>query len=166
MALLSHPLFQRPAIVRVRSALASRPVLGIGYAVAAALTSLAILLAAYPPVVGPLGPLSRVILMVLGLNLALILGLLAAVSLRIVALLRVRAQDAGARLHLRFVWLFSLAALVPALVIAIFYGVLVNQGVERWFSDRARTRNRSSHRVRRPAWRPAPGQGRHRCSLM
>ena len=139
MALLSHPLFQRPAIVRVRSSLASRPVLGIGYAVAAALTSLAILLAAYPPVVGPLGPLSRVILMVLGLNLALILGLLAAVSVRIFALLRVRAQDAGARLHLRFVWLFSLAALVPALVIAIFYGVLVNQGVERWFSDRVQT---------------------------
>ena len=137
--MLLHPLFQHPAIGRVRSVLASRPVLGIGYGVAAALTSLAILLAAYPPVVGPLGPLSRVILMVLGLNLVLILGLLAAVSLRIVALLRVRAQDAGARLHLRFVWLFSLAALVPALVIAIFYGVLVNQGVERWFSDRVQT---------------------------
>ena len=117
----------------------SRPVLGIGYGIAAGLTSLAILLAAYPPQVGPLGPLSRGILMVLGLNMVLILGLLAAVSLRIVALLRVRAKDAGARLNLRFVWLFSLAALAPALVIAIFYGVLVNQGVERWFSERVQT---------------------------
>jgi two-component system nitrogen regulation sensor histidine kinase NtrY len=139
MALLTHPAFGHPVFARARNALRSRVVLGIGYGVASGLTGLAILLAASPPSEGPLGPISRVILTVLGLNLVLILGLVAAVSLRILELLNARSSDAGARLHVRFVRLFALAALVPALVIFVFYGVLVSRGVDNWFSERVQT---------------------------
>jgi len=139
MALLTHPAFRHPALGRIRSALQSRLVLGVGYGVAASLTGLAILLAASPPAKGPLGPASQLILTVLGFNLILILGLIVAVSLRIVDLLRARSHDAGARLHVRFVRLFALAALVPALVVFVFSGVLVSQGVEKWFSERVQT---------------------------
>ncbi|MDP2116817.1 MAG: PAS domain-containing sensor histidine kinase, partial [Brevundimonas sp.] len=45
-----------------------------------------------------------------------------------------RRTDAGARLHLRFVTLFSMVALVPAVLIALVFGVLVNRGVDQWFS--------------------------------
>lgn len=47
-----------------------------------------------------------------------------------------RAAATGARLHLRFVTLFSLAALAPALIVAAFLGVTFTQGMERWFSQR------------------------------
>ena len=47
-----------------------------------------------------------------------------------------RAAATGARLHVRFVTLFSLAALVPAIVVAAFLGFTFTQGLERWFSQR------------------------------
>ncbi|MCA8885436.1 MAG: PAS domain-containing sensor histidine kinase [Hyphomonadaceae bacterium] len=47
-----------------------------------------------------------------------------------------RAAATGARLHLRFVTLFSLAALAPAIIVAVFLGVTFTQGMERWFSQR------------------------------
>jgi two-component system nitrogen regulation sensor histidine kinase NtrY len=139
MALLTHHAFRHPVVIGLRTALQSRLVLGVGYGVAASLTGLAILLAASPPTEGPLGPASQLILTVLGFNLVLILGLITVVSLRILDLLRARSHDAGARLHVRFVRLFALAALVPALVVFVFSGVLVSQGVEKWFSQRVQT---------------------------
>lgn len=139
MASPAQFVLQHPALGRIRAALRSRIVLGVGYGVAAALTILAILLAASPPEEGPVGPLSRLILAVLGFNLLIILGLLAAVALRLSELLRARSHDAGARLHVRFVWLFALAALAPAFVVFVFSGVLVSQGVDKWFSERVQT---------------------------
>ena len=117
-------------------ALQSRPVLGVGYGVAAVLTGVAILLAASPPSTGPLGPASDLILTVLGFNLVLILALTLIVFLRLGALLDARERDPGARLQVRFVTLFALAAVAPAVVVALFYGVLVSRGVDSWFSAR------------------------------
>jgi len=85
------------------------------------------------------GPATQAILSVLGFNLVLILSLTVLVALRFLALLRAREIDAGARLHLRFVTLFAVAAVAPAVVVALFYGVLVNRGVENWFSQRVQT---------------------------
>jgi two-component system nitrogen regulation sensor histidine kinase NtrY len=124
---------------RVWQAVQSRTVLGCGYGLAAALTGLAILLAASPPAVGPLGPASSLILTVLGFNMVLILALTGVVALRFITLLNARDSDAGARLQLRFVTLFALAAVAPAVVVALFYGVLVSRGVEDWFSRRVQT---------------------------
>ena len=109
--------------------------LGAGYAVAALLTGVAILLAASPSVAGAAWP-SQLILTVLGLNLVLILALTLVVALRFGELLDARDRDPGARLQLRFVTLFALAAVAPAVVVALFYGVLVNHGVDDWFSKR------------------------------
>ena len=127
-----------PLLARLRRAGASGYVIGVGYAIAATLTAVAILLASAPPV-GPLGPASSLILSLLGLNFALILGLAALTGLKLLVLLRARGRDAGARLHLRFVTLFAVAAVAPAVVVAFFYGVLVNRGVESWFSARVQT---------------------------
>lgn len=77
---------------------------------------------------------SQAVLIILGANLLLIGGLAIVVGRRALSLFR-RRTDAGARLHLRFVTLFSLVALVPAVLIALVFGVLVNRGVDQWFSD-------------------------------
>jgi two-component system nitrogen regulation sensor histidine kinase NtrY len=140
MAVLTHDSESETSrIAKVWRALSSRYALGGGYAVAMTLTAVAILLAASPPETGPLAPASRNILVILGFNLVLILTLAALVGVRLVALLDAQSSDAGARLHLRFVTLFALAAVAPAVVVALFYGVLVNRGVENWFSSRVQT---------------------------
>jgi len=117
MALLADHIRDSEAAARVWRTLNSRAVLGAGYAVAATLTGVAILLAASPPETGPLAPASQLVLTVLSLNLILILALTTVVALRFSALLNARESDAGARLHLRFVTLFALAAVAPAVVV-------------------------------------------------
>ena len=124
---------------RVRPLAATRTALGSVYLTAVVLTGLAILLAASPPQSGPLAPASLNILWILGINLILILWLVAAVGATVLRLVRARTADPAARLHLRFVTLFAAAATAPALVVALLYGVLVNRGVEDWFSTRVQT---------------------------
>ncbi|MEO8115858.1 MAG: histidine kinase dimerization/phospho-acceptor domain-containing protein [Phenylobacterium sp.] len=138
MALLADQFRESAGAQRLWRALQSRLVLGIGYGLAAVLTGVAILLAASPPETGPIGPASELILTVLGFNLILILALTGIVTLRLAALVRARS-DAGARLHLKFVTHFAAAAVIPAVVVAMFMGVLVNRGVENWFSLRVQT---------------------------
>ncbi|KRA60201.1 PAS domain-containing sensor histidine kinase [Caulobacter sp. Root655] len=122
-----------------RGLLRSRYTLGVAYGLAVALTATAVGLASSPPTTGPIGPATTVILVVLGLNLALILCIAGIVGWGLLDLVDARASDAGARLHLRFVGLFSVAAVAPAVIVALFFGVLVNRGVDAWFSERVRT---------------------------
>lgn len=122
-----------------RGVLRSRYLIGGGYALAVILTVAGVALASSPPRTNSIGSASTVILVVLGFNLVLILGVAAVVGLRLYELIDARASDAGARLHLRFVGLFSLAAVAPAVIVALFFGVLVNRGVDGWFSERVQT---------------------------
>jgi two-component system nitrogen regulation sensor histidine kinase NtrY len=114
-----------------------RNVFLIAYALAFLTTIAAIWLVAVAPGSsgeGARAAASQAVLVILGANLVLIGGLAFVVGRRALSLFQ-RRTDAGARLHLRFVTLFSLVALVPAVVIALVFGVLVNRGVDQWFSD-------------------------------
>ena len=122
-----------------RRLLGSRILMGGGYAVAAILTVASVALGATPSLVGPLGPASPPVLLLLGLGLLLLSFLGAILSLRVLRLIGARATDPGARLHLRFVALFGLAAVAPAVIVALFFGVLVNRGVDAWFGARVQS---------------------------
>src|SRR5579871_563138 len=111
----------------------SRTVIGAGYAISGALTALAVGLGSSPSLSGPLGPASPLVLSLLWTDLALMAGLGALIAWRTLRRVAERPEDAGARLHLRFVTLFAAAAVLPALIIALFFGVLVTRGVESWF---------------------------------
>jgi two-component system nitrogen regulation sensor histidine kinase NtrY len=139
MAFLAAPFRQSEIAASIWRTVNSRLVLGVGYGLAAALTGVAILLAASPPETGPLGPASQPILAVLSLNLVLILAITTVMALRFAVLLKARESDAGARLHLRFVTMFAMAAAAPAVVVALFYGVLVSRGVDNWLGQRVQT---------------------------
>ncbi|MGE5565570.1 MAG: ATP-binding protein [Parcubacteria group bacterium] len=130
---------ERPSRQPWRRVFESGFLLGGGYALAAILTGVGVVLASSPPASGPIGPASQTMLIILGANLILIACLAALVGWRVVKLIAARSTDAGARLHLRFVSLFALAAVVPAVIVAFFFGVLVTRGVEGWFSQRVRT---------------------------
>ena len=87
-----------------------RFLLYFGYAVAAVLTFASVYLSTRAPGPGPSGLTSRTILSVVLANLALILALAASVGWRVIQILRARSADAGARLQLRFMTTFALAA--------------------------------------------------------
>jgi two-component system nitrogen regulation sensor histidine kinase NtrY len=109
---------------------------GLGWGLAAALTGMSVYMASSAPGSGPIGPVNRTVLIVLALNLALILFLFVSAGRRLLEPVLQRARDAGARLHLRFVFLFAAVAVVPAIVVAMVYGALVTRAVETWFSHR------------------------------
>ena len=70
-------------------------------------------------------------------SLVICAGLAGILAHRLVRVARAwRAAATGARLHVRFVTLFSLAALAPALIVAAFLGITFSQGLDRWFSQR------------------------------
>lgn len=126
----------------------SSVLMGVGFALAAVMTGAAVVMGS------SLGLSSRtdlfgnsqslderisLILIVLVTNLVLILVLTALMAWRMLRLLDAQPSDAGARLHLRFVTQFALAAVAPAVIVAIFFGVLVTRGVDSWFSQRVQT---------------------------
>lgn len=113
--------------------------LSAGYALSALVTAFIVWMIIAAPGTGPVGPSSRILFVIVCLNLILLLSLSFFVLRRVFRLAQSRGVDAGARLHVRFVTLFALAAVTPAFVVALFFGVLVNRGVETWFSDRVQS---------------------------
>lgn len=107
----------------------------VGLGLAAALTAVATIALLMGD--GLAGDDSGLIQTLLIISLVISAGLAGVLIHRILRVARAwRAAATGARLHLRFVTLFSLAALAPAIIVAAFLGFTFTQGVERWFSER------------------------------
>jgi len=76
-------------------------------------------------------------LLLINLTLGLTLGAL--IAWRLVRLWAERKSGrAGAKLHVRLVTWFSLIAVVPAVLVAIFAAVTLNLGLDAWFSGRVK----------------------------
>ncbi len=90
------------------------------------------------------------LLLLLNLDLILLLGLGVLVARRLVLLWADRKKGlAGSRLHTRLVALFSLIAVAPTIVVAVFSVLLFDFGLQGWFSDRVRTAIEASTAVAR-----------------
>ncbi|MRX51538.1 HAMP domain-containing protein [Paracoccus sp. S-4012] len=90
-------------------------------------------------VLGPLdrGPASNALRLVLMSDLIYLILLTGLVGYRLTRMITARRQSAaGSRLHLRLVSIFTIIALVPTVLVAIFAGLTVNIGLEGWFSSR------------------------------
>ena len=87
---------------------------------------------------GQASPRTVTLLLTLDLTLLLLLGAL--VARRIVQIWIGRRQgQAGSQLHVRMVAGFSVLAVTPAIVMAVFAAVFYSLGIQGWFSDRVRT---------------------------
>src|SRR6266478_1517671 len=88
----------------------------------------------------PFGPRPGVVLSLLNLDLILLLALAALVAKRLVEVWAGRRRGlAGSRLQVRLVVLFSLIAVLPTIIVAVFSYLFFSFGVEAWFSDKVRT---------------------------
>jgi two-component system nitrogen regulation sensor histidine kinase NtrY len=88
--------------------------------------------------IGPLGEQnSKSIFGLLFLDLFLLFPLGVLIALKITRVWNERRQGvAGAKLHVRLVQLFSVIAITPAILVALFSAFLMNFGVEQWFNKR------------------------------
>ncbi|MDP6644102.1 MAG: PAS domain-containing sensor histidine kinase [Rhodospirillales bacterium] len=88
------------------------------------------------------------VIALLNVDLILALAIGALLARRIVrAWIGRRFGIAGSRLHLRMVLSFSLVAIIPAILVAVFSGLFLNFGIESWFSERVATAVNQSRNV-------------------
>src|SRR4051795_2389288 len=111
-------------------------------AVALAAAALASGIATYLALTGapPFGPRPTLVLSLLNLDLVLLLALAAVVAKRLFEVRAERRRNlAGSRLQVRLVGLFSLIAVLPTIIVAVFSYLFFSFGVESWFSEKVRT---------------------------
>jgi two-component system nitrogen regulation sensor histidine kinase NtrY len=87
--------------------------------------------------VPPFGNDPTTILWLLNIDLVLLLVLVALVARRIVGVWSGRRRGlAGSKLHVRLVFIFSMLALTPAVIMTIFSAGFFHYGLQGWFSDK------------------------------
>jgi two-component system nitrogen regulation sensor histidine kinase NtrY len=96
----------------------------------------------------PIEPTSRVVITSVVVNSFFVLGLMALIGREVARLMKARTRGrAAARLHIRIVVLFSLVAITPAILVALFASITLNAGLDRWFSLRTQSIVSSSRNV-------------------
>src|SRR6201998_4483418 len=121
---------------------AGRIALGRKIAIALAIPALGSGVATYLALTGapPFGPRPGAVLSRLNLDLVLLLLLGAVVAKRLIEVWAERRRGlAGSRLQIRLVVLFSLIAVLPTIIVAVFSYLFFSFGIESWFSDKVRT---------------------------
>ena len=88
----------------------------------------------------PIIPNHTVVVGMLMINLALVLAMVLIIAWQVSGLwLARRRHVAGAQLHVRIVSLFSVIAVVPAILLAVFASVSLDRGLDHWFSVRTKS---------------------------
>ncbi len=85
----------------------------------------------------PIAPTTNVVVASVIINSLFIIGLMYLIGREINRLMKARRRGrAAARLHVRIVALFSIVAITPAVLVAIFASITLNVGLDRWFAIR------------------------------
>lgn len=96
----------------------------------------------------PIRPERNIVIASAVINAIFIIGLLFLIGREIMRLLKARSRGrAAARLHVRIVALFSIVAITPAILVAIFASITLDVGLDRWFSIRTQSIVSSSQNV-------------------
>lgn len=112
------------------------PGLGLaGIALASAILTFVILLG-----LTPIDPSPNVVIASAIINSLFVVGLIYLICREVARLVNARKRGrAAARLHVRIVGLFSIVAITPAVLVAIFASLTLNVGLDRWFSIRTQS---------------------------
>ncbi len=89
--------------------------------------------------VTPIQPNETIIRRLIYANTALVSIMAVMIIFQVAGLLIAhRKGTPGTGLHIRLISLFSMVALLPAILVAVFAAVTLNRGLDAWFSDRTR----------------------------
>jgi two-component system, NtrC family, nitrogen regulation sensor histidine kinase NtrY len=87
----------------------------------------------------PIEPTNEVVIPILLVNAVTVLVLLGLIAREVWHVIQARRRgQAGARLHVRIVGLFSVMAAVPAILLAVVASLTIDRALDRWFSTRTR----------------------------
>jgi two-component system, NtrC family, nitrogen regulation sensor histidine kinase NtrY len=87
----------------------------------------------------PFEPTNEVVVPILLVNAITVLVLLGLIARELWHVIQARRRgQAGARLHVRIVGLFSVMAAVPAILLAVVASLTIDRALDRWFSTRTR----------------------------
>ncbi len=96
----------------------------------------------------PFGSNSSELLWILNIDLVLLLLLVAVIARRLVSLYSGRrTKTAGSALHVRLVFVFSVLAIIPTVIMVILSVFFFHFGVQSWFSERVTKAVTASHEV-------------------
>lgn len=88
------------------------------------------------------------VLWLLNIDLVLLMGLVALIAFRLVGVWSGRKRGlAGSHLHVRLVYIFSILAAIPVIVMTIFSAFFFHFGIQTWFSERVQTAVNESQAV-------------------
>lgn len=88
----------------------------------------------------PFGNDPNTIIWLLNIDLILLLGLVGVIAHKIVSVWSGRRRGlAGSHLHVRLVYIFSVLAAAPAIIMTVFSAFFFHFGVQTWFSDQIQT---------------------------
>jgi two-component system, NtrC family, nitrogen regulation sensor histidine kinase NtrY len=88
----------------------------------------------------PIAPRNEVVMTAVIVNLVFVLALLGLIAYEIRRVFQARRRGkAAARLHVRIIGLFSIVAIVPAILVAIVASITLDIGLDRWFSMRTQS---------------------------
>ena len=87
----------------------------------------------------PIAPRNEVVLSAVVINLIFVVALIGLIVREIVNILAARKRGrAASRLHVRIIGLFSVVAILPAILVAIVASITLDVGLDRWFSLRTK----------------------------
>lgn len=96
----------------------------------------------------PLGPDPKTVIILLNINLVLLLFFGIVVTRQIVSVWHRRKEGAaGSGLHVKLALTFSLAAIIPTIIVLSFSVIFFHLGIENWFSSRVSTAVNESKKV-------------------
>ncbi len=96
----------------------------------------------------PIKPTGHVVAGLVAANSLFVLAMIFLIGREVLTLLKARRRGrAAAQLHIRIVALFSIVAVTPAIVVAIFATLTLNAGLDRWFALRTQSIVQSSLNV-------------------
>jgi len=143
---MSHGKTDDPIFFQFLRKLAESKVFAYGLAAAAVVSGVATVAMMTGQLSQEYGIETVVVLLYVDVILLLMLG--AVIIRRLVKLWRERKSGAaGAGLHGRLVALFTLVAVAPAIIVAVFSALFLNFGVQAWFNERVSTALQQSKAV-------------------
>ncbi len=132
---VSDPHFESTAAADGRRLLALPGVIAVVSALATAAVSFAILVG-----VTPIIPNETTTLALIGINAAFVLFLIGLIGREVHRIAGARRRGkAASRLHVRIVAMFSLVAVLPAILVAVVASITLDIGLDRWFEVRTKT---------------------------
>jgi two-component system nitrogen regulation sensor histidine kinase NtrY len=123
-----------PAVIDRRKPLALLGIVIVVCALVCAIASFIILMG-----LTPIAPRNDVVLVAVVVNLVFVIALIGLIVREIADIIVARRRGrAASRLHVRIIGLFSVVAILPAILVAIVASITLDVGLDRWFSIRTK----------------------------